>query len=178
MLADADESFLARAGDERVAVCFSGWLNVSVPDSGATARRFLVRPLKADVLVAATYRAGENVTTLWQRLRFLRPDATRTAPMLTATELRASVLRAPAFAAVAAAFNESTTFDGLTVFSPVLGSRKASVRARAHARTVRARPRTAPQLAYSQPTHSTTPFPASPLVAATLPLSSHTTGAA
>eukprot|EP00965_Chrysotila_dentata_P000356 12100-Pleurochrysis_carterae.AAC.1 len=38
----------------RVAVLMSGWLNVSVPDRGASTRHFLIDPLKADVFLAAT----------------------------------------------------------------------------------------------------------------------------
>ena len=35
-----------------VAVCFSGWQGRAVPDGGESIRRYLVRPLKADVLLA------------------------------------------------------------------------------------------------------------------------------
>ena len=43
--------------DKRVAVCFSGWLRVSIPAAGLTARRFLVDALQAD-----TFLAGSNVS--------------------------------------------------------------------------------------------------------------------
>ena len=38
-----------------VAVCFSGWQGRVAPDGGESIRRYLVRPLKADVLLAFSY---------------------------------------------------------------------------------------------------------------------------
>ena len=42
-----------------VAVLFSGWLNVVIPDRGAQARASLIDPLSADVIIAGTYRASD-----------------------------------------------------------------------------------------------------------------------
>ena len=46
-----------------VAACFSGWQGRAVPDGGESIRRYLVRPLKADVLLALGYsdRDGCNL---------------------------------------------------------------------------------------------------------------------
>eukprot|EP00964_Phaeocystis_antarctica_P155030 scaffold123995_cov48-Phaeocystis_antarctica.AAC.2 len=44
---------LESASSRLIAVTFSGWLNVTIPDAGRDARRFLVEPLGADVLICA-----------------------------------------------------------------------------------------------------------------------------
>ena len=48
-----------------VAVCFSGWQGRAVPDGGESIRRYLVRPLKADVLLALRLvkQVGRRPTT-------------------------------------------------------------------------------------------------------------------
>ena len=48
-----------------VAVCFSGWQGRAVPDGGESIRRYLVRPLKADVLLALRLvkQVGRRTTT-------------------------------------------------------------------------------------------------------------------
>ena len=48
-----------------VAVCFSGWQGRAVPDGGESIRRYLVRPLKADVLLALRLvkHVGRRTTT-------------------------------------------------------------------------------------------------------------------
>lgn len=57
----------------RVAACFSGWLNVSVPAAGALARQYLVKPLRADVFVAGTYKAKTDCAKcLEERIASLR----------------------------------------------------------------------------------------------------------
>ena len=42
----------------------SGWLNVSIPSEGATARRHLVDALGADLFVAGTYKPTDCAGTV------------------------------------------------------------------------------------------------------------------
>jgi hypothetical protein len=44
----------------RVAVLYSGWLGVTIPDRGRTAKQALVEPLGADVIVAGTFLPSEQ----------------------------------------------------------------------------------------------------------------------
>ena len=55
----------AMPGRSTVAVCFSGWQGRAVPDGGESIRRYLVRPLKADVLLALRLvkQVGRRTTT-------------------------------------------------------------------------------------------------------------------
>ena len=117
---------------QRVAVCFSGWLAVRVPQRGASARRHLIDVLGADVFVAGTYwphdacapgaSESKRSACLLRRLQGLGP-LTRTAldPMLTHDDLRRLVSRSPNWPAVVAAFREASTFGGISVWAPLLG---------------------------------------------------------
>ena len=92
---------MANASAADVAVCFSGWLAVRVPQQGARARKHLVDVLAADVLVAGTFlpsdcssgysrrEAPARTACLLRRLDGLRPFArVRVDPMLTKPQLR------------------------------------------------------------------------------------------
>ena len=57
---DADTAAAASPPKERCAVCFSGWMGVSVPEGGAILRRQLLDPLHADSLLALTYNADDQ----------------------------------------------------------------------------------------------------------------------
>ena len=59
------------------AVLFAGLLGVGIPERGATARRFLVDVLGADVLVAGTRLPSESPDVLWARVSGLEPIAAR-----------------------------------------------------------------------------------------------------
>lgn len=121
----------AAAAAAVIAVAYSGYLNLAIPEAGATARRNLIQPLRADVLVAGSYKAddcggGPDYSCLWSRLHGLGPLAGRSlSRKLTDGEIRAALLRTPHFAAVARAFKMSHTFHGITNWTPILGSPKA-----------------------------------------------------
>ena len=118
-----------------VAVTFSGWLNVTIPDGGRDARRFLVDPLGADVFVAGTFlptdcAAGDGGRCLLRRLRHLQPlTGVDMAPMLTRAQLTAHVHAAPAFGPVSRHFKLREMFKGLNLFAPVLGRSRCLVAA-------------------------------------------------
>ena len=61
---DADTAAAASPPKERCAVCFSGWMGVSVPEGGAILRRQLLDPLHADSLLALTYNADDQCTSV------------------------------------------------------------------------------------------------------------------
>lgn len=107
-----------------LAVCLSGWLNVSIPAAGQLTRQYLVDPLKADVFVAGTYRAESDCAAcLRERLRGLQPiRGLDVATMLTRDELASMMNSSPHFGAVKSAFDVSKTYNGLSIFSPLLGS--------------------------------------------------------
>ena len=118
-----------------VAVLFSGWLNVVIPDRGAQARASLVDPLGADVIVAGTFRPSDcpnkrhaRGQCLLPRLRGLEPiSKLGLSPMLRMRELRAHAEASPSFARVSRDFNARETFNGVTIFAPVLGNHNVSV---------------------------------------------------
>ena len=118
------------ASPRDIAIAFSGWLNVTVPDDGLDARRFLVDPLGADVFVAGTYLANDCASggeCLLQRLRHLQPlTGVQLAPMLTHEQLVAHAHSAPAFDPISRAFKVKETFKGLNLFAPVLGNPNVS----------------------------------------------------
>ena len=63
-----------------VAACFSGWQGRAVPDGGESIRRYLVRPLKADVLLALGYSDRDGCDSaatcrIHERLAALAPFA-------------------------------------------------------------------------------------------------------
>ena len=116
-----------------VAACFSGRLNISIPEHGGSARKALVEVLDADVFVAGTYQPsdcdGRGGDCLLSMVRGLQPIIQLTmAPMQTWDELNATLQQAPAFDELERAFTMSKErYLGLSVFSPVLGTRRASV---------------------------------------------------
>ena len=136
-----------------VAVCLSGWLNVSIPAAGQLTRQYLVDPLKADVFVAGTYRAESDCAAcLRERLRGLQPiRGLDVATMLTRDELASMMNSSPHFGAVKSAFDVSKTYNSLVgfahIFSPLLGSGASVLReyhdySRVLARSVRPAPTT------------------------------------
>ena len=114
---------------ERVAVCLSGWLNVSIPEAGALTRHHVVEPLKADVFVAGTVHPWECRSCLRARLHGLKPmKRFAVSLMLSHEKLSALMNHAPRFAEVVAAFNPTQTYLGLNVFAPLLGSSASVLR--------------------------------------------------
>eukprot|EP00965_Chrysotila_dentata_P040157 1333107-Pleurochrysis_carterae.AAC.2 len=123
-----------------VAVLFSGYLNVSIPDAGATSRHFLINPLKAHTFVAGTarhedcFRSGEDSNATWKlgeclvdRLQGLQPlTAWAIYPMLTLEQLRTRISRAVHWKRIQQNFRENLTYAGLTSFAPILGNNKVS----------------------------------------------------
>lgn len=112
------------------AVLFSGWLNVSVPEAGATARAALISPWRADVLVAATYLPHECSTDrcVRERLVGLGPlSAVRIDPMLTVAQLNGLVVRSPHWRSIALRFRRNATYLGVHWSSPLLGDPRLSV---------------------------------------------------
>ena len=102
------------------AVLFSGWLNVSVPEAGATARTALISPWRADVLVAATYLPHECSTDrcVRERLVGLGPlSAVRIDPMLTVAQLNGLVVRSPHWRSIALRFRRNATYLGVHYFA-------------------------------------------------------------
>ena len=134
-----------------VAVLFSGWLNAPATEhggiagrgrrhpllwlAGAQARASLVDPLGADVIVAGTFRPSDcpnkrhaRGQCLLPRLRGLEPiSKLGLSPMLRMRELRAHAEASPSFARVSRDFNARETFNGVTIFAPVLGNHNVSV---------------------------------------------------
>ena len=117
-----------------VAILFSGWLNVVIPDRGAQARASLVDPLGADVIVAGTFRPSDcpnkrhaRGQCLLPRLRGLEPiSKLGLSPMLRMRELRAHAEASPSFARVSRDFNARGT-TAWRSFAPVLGNHNVSV---------------------------------------------------
>ena len=122
-------TFSQGRGRSEIAVCFSGWLNVSIPASGSLARRNLVDVLHADVFVAATFHVNsECASCLMERLRGLQPlKRFRIDPMLQLHQLEAMAHQAPRFHNVEKAFNYEESVDGLNSFAPVLGNKRVSI---------------------------------------------------
>ena len=133
---------MANASAADVAVCFSGWLAVRVPQQGARARKHLVDVLGADVLVAGTFlpsdcgsgysrrerEAPARTACLLRRLEGLRPFArVRVDPMLTKPQLRRLVSASPNWPRVSSAFREENTMAGVTIWAPLLGNGNLSV---------------------------------------------------
>lgn len=115
-----------------VAVIFSGYLKISIPERGATARRFLVEPLAADVLVAGSYNrttdcgGGPHYECLWEGLQGLEPITWRAlSPKLTTQEIGALLNASPHFQTIVKAFQPTRTFHGITNWTPLLGSQRA-----------------------------------------------------
>lgn len=99
------------AAVERCAVCFSGWLGVSVANGGASLATNLIAPLRAEVLLALTYSEhdGCNSATscaLEQRWPALRPfAAVDVSPMVSTPTLRAVLEALPHWQQVMAAYS-------------------------------------------------------------------------
>jgi hypothetical protein len=119
-----------------VAVCYSGWLAVRVPQHGFLARQHLVDVLHADVFVAGTFWPSDCGAggfdscseRLFNRLRGLRPFArTQLDPMLTIDALHSLVSRSPNWPQVKASFRPQSTFLGISVWAPLLGNGNLSV---------------------------------------------------
>jgi len=120
------------AASRSIAVTFSGWLNVTIPDAGRDARRFLVEPLGADVFVAGTFLPADCATArngrcLLERLKHLQPlTGVDLAPMLTHEQLHRHALGAPAFGPISRNLKVRELFNGLNLFAPVLGNPNVS----------------------------------------------------
>lgn len=134
-----------------VAVCFAGWLNVNIPDNGASARANLVDALAADAFLAATYkpprwperpfqpdchlrrrRAASAVSheaqCLLNRIEGLKPFAGfRIDRMLTRKQLLRRVQAQPHWDNISQEFDYKKTIYGITMWAPVLGSERLSV---------------------------------------------------
>ena len=125
-----------------VAVIFSGYLKISIPERGATARRLLVEPLAADVLVAGSYNrttdcgGGPHYDCLWEGLQGLEPITWRAlSPKLTTQEIGALLNASTHFQTIVKAFKPERTFHGITNWTPLLGSQRARMLGCARART-------------------------------------------
>lgn len=118
-----------------VVVAYSGYLNVAVPEHGASARRHVIDPLQADTIVSGSYKPTDcggseavqdkprRYRCLWSNLVGLEPITSRELNRkLRDEEIRAIVERAPHWPAVKAAFNPAQTAFGMTVWAPLLGS--------------------------------------------------------
>ena len=120
------------AASRSIAVTFSGWLNVTIPDAGRDARRFLVEPLGADVFVAGTFLPTDCATArdgrcLLERLKHLQPlTSVDLAPMLTHDQLHRHAHGAPAFGPISRNLKVRELFNGLNLFAPVLGNPNVS----------------------------------------------------
>ena len=120
------------AASRLIAVTFSGWLNVTIPDAGRDARRFLVEPISADVFVAGTFlptdcAAARDGRCLLERLQHLQPlTGVDLAPMLTRDQLHNHALGAPAFGPISRNLKLRELFKGLNLFAPVLGNPNVS----------------------------------------------------
>lgn len=126
-----------------VAVIFSGYLKISIPERGATARRFLVEPLAADVLVAGSYNrttdcgGGPHYECLWEGLQGLEPITWRAlSPKLTTQDIGALLNASPHFQTIVKAFQPTRTFHGITNWTPLLGSQRARMLGCARVRLV------------------------------------------
>ena len=90
-------------GNSHIAVCYAGWMNVNVPERGATARRHLVDVLDADVFLAGTFLSKGQFATkhckgkcLLKKVSGLAPfTSTRMDPMLSRHDLFRLIQRAP-----------------------------------------------------------------------------------
>lgn len=138
----------------RVAVCLSGWLNVLIPGRGASHQRHLVSPLGADLLVAGSYvpsnwrdpmgpDLGKDIdqrppdcadggwACLLSRMSACQPKVLDVQPMLTRANLSTLLAAAPTFSAVKAKYTElggmRVLFNGVSLYSPVLGTPQLSV---------------------------------------------------
>ena len=84
----ASTASTAGGGSERCAVCFSGWMGVSVANGGGSLASHLIRPLQAETLLALTYHPSDGCDSMEscrvaERLPALKPyAATAMAPML------------------------------------------------------------------------------------------------
>ena len=119
-----------------VAVIFSGWLGVTIPHRGRVIKEALITPLEADVIVAGTFLPSDclmmNATTcaaaLWNRLAFLAPLAASSLdPMPTHEWLVQQVEAAPHWPRIKRQFNPSVLYQNLSLWAPVIGTRKANV---------------------------------------------------
>ena len=120
-----------------VAVMYCEWLGRPFPGGGRSARRHLVDPLGAEVLIAGTFLQrdceGGGGGCLLQRVEGLRPlAATRLDPMLSLDELRQLVSHAPHWPAVLRAFDPALSWRGLTPWSPLLGNANVSILRQLH----------------------------------------------
>lgn len=120
-----------------VAVMYCEWLGRPFPGGGRSARRHLVDPLGAEVLIAGTFLQrdceGGGGGCFLQRVEGLRPlAATRLDPMLSLDELRQLVSHAPHWPAVLRAFDPALSWRGLTPWSPLLGNANVSILRQLH----------------------------------------------
>ena len=132
-----------------VAICFSGLIRLGIPDEGASVRHNLVNALSADAFMAATYTADDACATahsshkhlqssrrkeftsrcLLHRVRRAGPFVGVTVrPMLSGARLASLMNRTvPHFATVKRFYKEERNWNGLNVFTPVLGNDGLSV---------------------------------------------------
>ena len=114
-----------------VAVCYTGWLNVTIPERGAGAKTHLIDVLKADVFLAATYLPGDcpdgGGGCLLDLVSGLQPlTSLELKPMLTREQLRRMVSVAPHWHNISTRYRKHHP-KGLSLWSPVLGNPGLSV---------------------------------------------------
>lgn len=114
-----------------MALCFSGWLNVSIPGRGSTARTHLLDIVQADVFLAATFLPADcpqgGGGCLLNRVEMLQPlTSLELKPMLTREQLLRMVGGAPHWHNISANFKAMNPW-GLSIWNPVLGNRGLSV---------------------------------------------------
>ena len=120
-------------GGSSIAVCYAGWMNVNVPERGATARRHLGDVLGADVFLAGTFFSKGQFATknckgkcLLKKVAGLAPfTSTRMDPMLSRRDLLRRIQRAPHWEQIRRNFTWAP--HGLTIWAPVLGNPSLSV---------------------------------------------------
>lgn len=121
-----------------VVVCYSGWLNVNVPDAGHKARALLIDPLRADVILYGTYLASDcgpsqaDGSCLWQRVSGLEPIVERElVPMITTASLNATIRQVPSWSTILKWYEvvskRYARYRDLSIWTPVLGPPTANV---------------------------------------------------
>ena len=130
-----------------VAICFSGLIRLGIPDEGASVRHNLVDALSADAFMAATYTPDDACATaqgshtnmqmarsktsrcLLHRVRRAGPFVgVMVRPMLSGARLASLMNRTvPHFTTVKRFYKEERNWNGLNVFTPVLGNDGLSV---------------------------------------------------
>ena len=100
-------------GASRVAVCYGGYHAVNVFAQGMNPRKQLIEPLRADVLLALTYRRDDNCSSVescdvHSRLKHLQPFArVEMQPMLLTKDLAYMMEKLPHWNTIIRVFNNS-----------------------------------------------------------------------